>query len=41
MQLEECQYRCTMPVAGDLKGMVNLPFIKYVTQVFIDNKGTP
>ena len=39
MQLEECQYRHTMPVAGDLKGTVHPPFIKYVTQVFIDNKG--
>ena len=41
MQLEECQYHHTMPVAGDLKGMVDLPFIKYVTWVFIDNKGNP
>ena len=41
VQLEECQYRCTMPVASDLKGMVDPPFIKYVTQVFVDNKGSP
>ena len=41
VQLEECQYRCTMPVAGDLKKTVDLPFIKYVTQVFVDNKGNP
>ena len=41
MQLEECQYCCTMPVAGNLKGMVDPPFIKYVTWVFIDNKGNP
>ena len=41
MQLKECQYRHTMPVAGDLKGMVDPPFIKYVTQVFIDNKANP
>ena len=40
-QLEECQYCHMMPVAGDLKGMVELPFIKYVTRVFIDNKGNP
>ena len=30
-----------MPVASNLKGTVDLPFIKYVTQVFIDNKGNP
>ena len=39
VQLEECQYCHTMPVAGNLKGTVDPPFIKYVTQVFIDNKG--
>ena len=41
VQLEECQYHRTMPVAGDLKGMVDPPFIKYVTRVFVDNKGNP
>ena len=39
--LEECQYCHTMPVAGDLKGMVNPPFRKYIARVFINNKGTP
>ena len=39
VQLEECQYHHTMLVAGDLKGMVDLPFIKYVARVFVDNKG--
>ena len=41
VQLEECQYCRTMPVASDLKGTVNPPFIKYVTRVFINNKGNP
>ena len=41
VQLEECQYCCTMPVASDLKGTVDLPFIKYITRVFINNKGNP
>ena len=41
MQLKECQYHHTMPVAGDLKGMVDPPFINYVTWVFVDNKGNP
>ena len=41
VQLEECQYFHTMPVAGNLKGTVNPPFIKYVTRVFVDNKGNP
>ena len=41
VQLKECQYRHTMPVAGDLKGTVDLPFIKYVARVFIENKGNP
>ena len=40
-QLEECKYHCTMPVADDLKGMVDPPFIKYVARVFVDNKGNP
>ena len=40
-QLEECKYRYTMPVAGNLKGMVHLFFIKYVARVFVDNKGNP
>ena len=34
-QLEECQYHHTMLVASDLKGMVDLPFIKYITSVFV------
>ena len=38
-QLEECQYYCMMAVASDLKGMVDPPFIKYVTRVFVNNKG--
>ena len=41
VQLEECQYHRTMPVAGDLKGTVDPPFIKYVARVFIDSKGNP
>ena len=41
VQLEECQYRRTMPVASDLKGTVDRPFIKYVARVFVDNKGNP
>ena len=40
-QLEECQYHRTMPVAGDLKGMVDPPFQKYIARVFVDNKGNP
>ena len=32
VQLEECQYRRTMPVAGNLKGTVDPPFIKYVVR---------
>ena len=30
-----------MLVAGDLKGTVDLPFIKYIARVFVDNKGIP
>ena len=41
VQLEECQCHRTMPVAGDLKGMVDVPFLKYIARVFVDNKGTP
>ena len=41
MQLEECQYHRTMLVAGNLKGMVDMPFIKYVARVFVDHKGNP
>ena len=41
VQLKDCQYHHTMPVADDLKGMVDLPFIKFVARVFIDNKGNP
>ena len=41
VQLKECQYHHTMPVASELKGTVNSPFIKYVARVFIDNKGNP
>ena len=40
-QLEECQSCHTMPVASDLKGTVDPPFIKYVARVFVDNKGKP
>ena len=41
VQLEECQYHCTMLVASDLKGTVDPLFIKDVTRVFIYNKGNP
>ena len=41
LQLKECQYHHTMPVASNLKGTVDPPSIKYVAQVFIDNKGNP
>ena len=40
-QLEECQYCHIMLVAGNLKGTVDLPFIKYITRVHFDNKGNP
>ena len=40
-QLEECQHHHMMAVAGDLKGTVDLPFIKYVARVFVNNKGNP
>ena len=40
-QLEDYQYHRTMPVASDLKGTVDLPFMKYVSRVFINNKGNP
>ena len=39
IMLEECQYCHTMLVAGNLKGMVDPPFIKYVARVFVNNKG--
>ena len=41
IQLKECQYHHTMPVASDLKGTVDPPFIKYIARVFMDNKGNP